>query len=149
MVVHHKKKYRKYLGTRYARRGKNDRNRGKGNKGGKGFSGWRFKKTKYIKLIKEFPERFIDKKGFTSPKYNIEKTIVNLRDIEEYFNILLEEGLIRKEGDYYEIDLEELGIEKLLGGGNISRKVRIYVKEASENAIEKVKALGGEVVIKQ
>ena len=148
MVVHRRKKYRKYLGKRYARRGYNDRNRGKGNKGGSGFSGWRFKKQKYIKLIKEFPERFEDKKGFTSPKYYIEKSIINLKDINEYFDYLLQENIIKQEGDYYILDLDEVGVDKLLGTGNIDKKMKIYVREASEKAIEKVKSVGGEVIIK-
>ncbi|MGC9079220.1 MAG: uL15m family ribosomal protein [Nanopusillaceae archaeon] len=148
MVVHRKKKYRKYVGTRYARRGYNDRNRGKGNKGGSGLSGWRFKKQKYIKLIKEFPEKFEDKKGFTSPKYNKIKEIINLNDLNEYFDYLLEENIIKKEGDYYIIDLDELGVDKLLGEGNIDKKMKIYVREASKKAIEKVKSIGGEIIIK-
>jgi large subunit ribosomal protein L15 len=148
MVAHRKKKYRKYLGQRYARRGYNDRNRGRGNKGGAGFSGWRFKKQKYIKLIKEYPEKFEDKKGFTSIKYNVEKSIINLGDIEEYFDYLLSEGIIKNEGEYYTIDLDEIGVDKLLGAGRISKKMKIYVREASEGAIEKVKNVGGEVIIK-
>jgi len=148
MVAHRKKKYRKNLGQRYARRGYNDRNRGRGNRGGAGFSGWRFKKQKYIKLIKEFPERFEDKKGFTSIKYDAEKSIINLEDIEKYFDYLLSEEIIKNEGEYYIIDLDEIGIDKLLGAGKISKKMKIYVKESSEGAIEKVKNIGGEVIIK-
>jgi len=148
MVTHRKKKYRKNLGQRYARRGYNDRNRGRGNRGGAGFSGWRFKKQKYIKLIKEFPERFEDKKGFTSIKYNAEKSIINLGDIEEHFDYLLSEEIIKNEGEYYIIDLDEIGVDKLLGAGKISKKMKIYVKESSEGAIEKVKNIGGEVIIK-
>ncbi|BBL45894.1 50S ribosomal protein L15 [Nanobdella aerobiophila] len=147
MVVHRRKKYRKSLGSRYARRGNSDRNRGKGNKGGAGFSGWRFKKQKYIKIIKEFPEKLEDKKGFTNPRYNKQKTYINLRDINNYFDLLLEEGILKEENNVYILNLNELNIDKLLGTGKIDKKMTIIVKEASENAIEKVKNIGGEVII--
>lgn len=148
MVVNRKKKYRKYLGARYARRGYNDRNRGGGTKGGRGMSGWRKKKHKYLEIIKKYPEILEDKKGFTSPNYNKEIRVINLGDIEEIFDKLLLEGKIKTEGDYYVLDLNELGYDKLLGRGNISRKMKIFVKNANKGAIEKVKALGGEIIVK-
>jgi len=147
MSVRKRKKYRKYLGGRYARRGYNDRNRGAGNRGGRGMSGWRFKKTKYIAFVKYHKELLEDKKGFTSPNFNKINAYINLGEIEEYFDYLLESGVITTENDYYVINLDMIGIEKLLGSGDINKKVKIYVRKASKKALEKVKAKGGEVII--
>jgi ribosomal protein L15 len=40
-----------------------------------------------------------------------------------------------------------MDVQKLLGKGEIRKKVNISVKTASEKAIEKVKAAGGKVVL--
>ena len=145
MVVRRKKKYRKYLGTRYARRGYNDRNRGAGNRGGRGKCGWKFKKHKFLKILKEHPELFEDKKGFTPPTQREIRTI-NLEEIMTKFDAWLEQGIIKQEGDYYVLDLRQLGYNKLLGKGCVDKKMKIIVDLASESAIEKVKEAGGEVI---
>jgi len=146
MVVRRRKKYTKYLGKRYARRGYNDRNRGAGNRGGRGFAGWKSKKQKYIKLIKEFPERFEDKKGFTPP---IRKKIysINLDEIFEGIEEWKALGLIKTEENKLVINLLDLGYDKLLGRGNINIPVKIITKYASKKAIKKVEEAGGEVVL--
>lgn len=46
-----------------------------------------------------------------------------------------------------ELDLGKQGIGKLLGSGEISHKVKVTVDHASEGAISKVKAAGGDVVV--
>jgi len=147
MSVRRRGKYRKYLGKRYARRGYNDRNRGAGNRGGRGMAGWRFKKQKHIAFVKYYKELLEDKKGFTSPNFNKPVTFINLEEIEEYFDYLLEKGVITTENDYYVINLDAIGIEKLLGSGDISKKIKVYVRKASKKAIEKIKAKGGEVIL--
>jgi len=55
-------------------------------------------------------------------------------------------GLVAKEKDTYIIDSEKLGFDKLLSKGKVERKLKISVPYATEGAIEKVKAAGGEVV---
>lgn len=46
-----------------------------------------------------------------------------------------------------EIDLGKAGIGKLLGSGEISHKVSVKVDHASDGAIAKVKAAGGQVTV--
>ena len=65
--------------------------------------------------------------------------------IEENFDSLLKKNIIVKENNFYNVDVQKLGFNKLLSKGNISNKLRIKVMFASKNAIEKVKAAGGEV----
>ena len=146
MVVRRRKKYKKYLGKRYARRGYNDRNRGAGNRGGRGMSGWRFKKQKYLKIVKEHPEIFEDKKGFVPPKRR-EINAINLQQIEEHLDDWKEVGFVKEENGKLVINLVDLGYNKLLGKGKISAPLKIITQYASESAIEKVKAIGGEVII--
>ena len=50
-------------------------------------------------------------------------------------------------GDNDSVDLGDLGIDKLLGSGRISKAISITVNHASAKAIEKVEAAGGSVII--
>ncbi len=45
------------------------------------------------------------------------------------------------------VNLEELGYNKLLGEGSITKPMKILVPRATRTAVEKVKGAGGEVVI--
>jgi len=47
------------------------------------------------------------------------------------------------------VDLTALGIDKLLGRGNIETAMEVNVKTASKKAIEKVEAVGGKVISQQ
>ena len=58
---------------------------------------------------------------------------------------LLNEGLVVKKGEKFEIKLEELGYTKLLAQGNITLPMSITVSQASEKAVAKVKKAGGKV----
>jgi large subunit ribosomal protein L15 len=70
---------------------------------------------------------------------------ISLRKLNE----LLVSGSIKiKEIDGKKIvDLNELGYDKLLGGGIISVPVTIKVGKATDRAIQKVKQIGGEVIL--
>lgn len=45
-----------------------------------------------------------------------------------------------------EINLGELGYDKLLGSGYVNKPLKVTVKEATPRAIEKITAAGGEVL---
>ena len=58
------------------------------------------------------------------------------------------EGKLRPdENGMYVINLAELGYNKLLGRGRLEYKVKVLVYEATEKAIDKVRRLGGEVIL--
>jgi len=90
------------------------------------------------------------KKGFKRPQdmtriYKI--NTLNVKDLDFKLNNYVENGLAEKSGDTYSINLSQMDVQKLLGKGEIRKKVNISVKTASEKAIEKVKAAGGKVVL--
>ena len=88
---------------------------------------------------------FLGKHGFTSIKKKV-KTI-NLTELQRSAEGLVEKGKITKNKDVYEIDLIELGYDKLLSKGNISSKLHIKVKKATPNAVSRVEKAGGKVEI--
>ena len=66
--------------------------------------------------------------------------------IEENLNSLVKKKFVEKENDYYNVDAQKLGFNKLLSQGKITKKFRIKVSKASKQAIEKIKSASGEVI---
>ncbi len=115
---------------------------GKGTKGQKARSGGKVRpgfEGGQMPLTRRLPKR-----GFNNSKFATVYEIVNLEDINNRFNdgeevnvlTLKEKGLARGNKD---------GI-KVLGDGELSKKLKFDVEKVSAAAAEKIKAAGGEVV---
>lgn len=55
----------------------------------------------------------------------------------------LEKNLAKKRGDAIIIDLGKAGFDKLLSKGTVRHKLKIKVKNATANSIEKIEKAGG------
>ena len=106
--------------------------RGAGNRGGRGRSG------SGKRGDQKKPSYWADKptKGFSS-KTRTRSRAINLKDIE----------LILLKKKTQEIDLKQIGFDKLLGAGSITCKVSIKAQAASPKAVEKVMKAGGQVIL--
>lgn len=141
MVVFKRTKKSRQRGSHTHGWGSKKKHRGKGNKGGSGNAGSGkrsdCKKPSFWKLKAE--------KGFK--KKGLKEWIkpVNLLYLEENFDRLLKDNKIKKEDNNYILNLNDLGFNKLLSKGRITKKMIIITKFASKNSIEKVKQGGGEV----
>jgi large subunit ribosomal protein L15 len=60
---------------------------------------------------------------------------------------LIHEKKAQLEGEKVVLDLKQLGFTRLLGGGSISRPLRVTVDHCSESALEKIKEAGGEAIV--
>jgi large subunit ribosomal protein L15 len=110
--------------------------RGAGLRGGRGNAG--LLKHRFMYMTKYMPEHYIGKHGFKRPQKMIKKErCINVGKLVELFP------------GKSSIDLEKEGYDKLLGGGNIQKKLTIKVKKASAKAVDKIKALEGEVTLIQ
>ncbi len=109
--------------------------RGAGLRGGRGNAGLGKHRTMYMQ--KYMPDHF-GRHGFTRHALKKEKTVtINVGQLEE------------KYPKQKNIDLTKEGYTKLLGGGRINTTMIVKVAEASEKAIEKIQANGGEVTIEE
>ncbi len=107
--------------------------RGAGLRGGKGNAG--LLKHRYMYMTKNMPDHF-GRHGFKRPQSIIRRDkIINISELEVRYP------------DKKVINLTDEGIDKLLGGGKISTKIKVTVNSASEKAIEKIKEQGGEVIL--
>ncbi len=137
-------KTRKYRGSRTHGRGKKA-GRGAGLRGGRGNAG--LHKHKFKHMLKYHPDHFGDY-GFKRPQCTRkEKVCMNIMELEEALPKLLKDGKATKEGDTVHVDLDGMGIHKLLSKGSVRTKMRLEVGEASNRAKVKVESFGGTVVL--
>lgn len=134
---------KKFRGLRTHGRGKKS-GRGAGIIGGHGNAG--LGKTKKIYMLKY--DRFhYGHYGFKRPQCtNVDINTINVGELEEQLERFVALGFAVKDGDVYNVNLTDAGIDKLLGTGKIGAKVNVTVDEASATALEKIQAAGGSIV---
>ena len=132
----------KFRGSRTHGRGKKA-GRGAGKRGGRGNAG--LHKHKYITTVKYHPDHF-GRHGFKRHHSLISNpTTLNVGELMESLDALVAAGKAGKKGDTVTINLQKLGIDKLLGTGKADKKVVVMVDEASEKAKTKIEEAGGKV----
>jgi large subunit ribosomal protein L15 len=122
---------------------------GKGKTSGKGHKGQKARSGGSIRLGFEGGQmpliRRLPKRGFNNAAFKREYAIVNLTDLNKFEDgatineaVLLDANLIR--GKYFGV--------KILGDGELSRKLTISVDKVSATAREKIEKAGGAVTAK-
>ena len=144
MTVNKRKKFSRYRASMTHGKGSKKKRRGSGNTGGVGKAG-SGKRADSKKPSNWKEKRYFGKYGFISKsKKNI--VPVNIGYIDTNLN-KLQGDTIKKENNFYSVDLGRLGFNKLLSNGKALNKYRIKVQYASKKAIEKIKNSGGEVIL--
>ena len=132
------RKSRRHRGTRYCGWGQIGQHRQSGSRGGIGGAGKH--KHFWIRTVIEEPNHFGHDTLNSYSRFLVKKWI-NLRDLAT-----LSLRFSSKNDEKTVIDLGSLGIQKLLGGGNISESYVIKVAQASAGAKKKVKSAGGSII---
>ena len=129
-MIRTKRKINKQRGSRSNGGGCTKKRRGAGNKGGKGKAG--MGKQHWTWTVIHDPDHF-GKHGFKRPQKMIKKiNAVNLNYLEEHAIV---------------IDVTELGYDKVLAKGKITKAYKISAPQFSASAIEKIEELGGEAIL--
>ncbi len=120
----------------------NGKTAGKGHKGQKARTGGKIRRGfegGQTPLYRRIPKR-----GFNNI-FSTEYATVNVSDLERFENgtvvnmeLLVKEGLVRK----------ELSGLKVLGNGNLTKKVTVEAKKFTNAAKEKIEAVGGKIEVK-
>ncbi len=98
-------------------------------------------------MVKYDPNHY-GKYGFKRPQKTIYKfNPVNLDFLDEKLDELLTKRIAKKEKEKIVIDITELGYNKVLGKGRITKPVIIKAPKFSESATRKIEEAGGEAVI--
>ncbi len=141
MTVRIKKRTFSLRGSKTYGWGYKKKRRGSGNKGGKGGAGYH--KHKWLQTIKL--GHHIQKKGVIPPQeITTHITAINLGQLDQMADRLVQEGKAQKQGELIQIDLEKIGIDKVLGSGQLTKKLAVKAKYFSKGAQEKLKESGGQ-----
>lgn len=113
--------------------------RGKGKRGGSGNAG--LHKHKFKSMLIYAPDWF-GRHGFKRPVQAMEFPVaVNVGELPLLLPTLKLKGAVKEEKEAVVADLSKGGIDRLLGGGSVEGKWRVYVGHASARAKEKVEVL--------
>jgi len=144
------KKIRKMRGTRTCGYGRVGQHRKTGQRAGRGkTTQWKKSKRSLYLKQKELgfpdPDWIMGKKGFKRPQDMVRLSKVNAINVKDLDYRI--ENIAKKSADSYNINLNDINIQKLLGRGQINKKINVSVNKASKRAIEKIEAAGGKVTL--
>jgi large subunit ribosomal protein L15 len=139
-----RKKIRRFRGSRTCGWGRVGQHRGSGHRGGFGNAGGH--KHMWSRVNVESPGYF-GKKGFRPRKFIIRPDTIDLEGISKALESIprKSEAAERK----IKIDITELGYEKVLGRGRITKPVTVEALSFSRIAKEKIESAGGKAVVVQ
>lgn len=127
-------------GSRTHGGGSQKKGRGAGNRGGRGDAG-----RKKHESANHPP---IGKSGFKRPQKILEDVEVsNVGDIDRSIETLVEDGVAEETDEGYEVDAGALGVDKVLGSGQVRNTLIVHADDFSDSAVEKIEDAGGEAVV--
>ena len=134
----------KYRGSRTCGGGTHKNRRGAGNRGGRGRAG--INAHHFVKWYKEMGGPVFGKDGFSNSS-QITVTVMDVGIIDQIIPSLLAQGIAKHEGDVIVINTADMGIDKVLGSGKVTKKLNISAPAFSESAKVKIEKMGGKTQI--
>ena len=144
MTVNKRTKSSRFRGSHTHGWGAKKKHRGAGNRGGKGGASTGARSDAKKPSVWAI-EGFFGKHGFKKKNIKVHFTTITLRELEEMAPRWEQEKLVTVQGGVSSVKLEDLGFNKLLGTGRVTRKWKVIVPYAVPGAIAKVKEAGGSV----
>ena len=130
------RKVRKQRGSRYHGWGQVGQHRKTGGKGGSGKAGLRKHKwTWSVKYAAECPD-----KGFNPPSRIKSSSLINISQLDDICR-----GLSGGKTKMPTVNLLEMGYDKLLGQGKVTKAYKIIIDRCSKSAKKKIEDAGGSV----
>ncbi|GAB6284628.1 MAG: uL15 family ribosomal protein [Methanoregula sp.] len=134
----------KYRGSRTCGGGTHKNRRGAGNRGGRGRAG--INAHHFVKWYLEMGRPVFGKDGFFhNPAISV--PVMDIGIIDQIVPSLLAQGIAKEEGDAVVINAADLGIEKVLGSGKVTKKLNITATAFSEQAKAKIEKTGGKAQV--
>ena len=134
----------KYRGSRTCGGGTHKNRRGAGNRGGRGRAG--INAHHFVKWYKEMGGPVFGKDGFSNSTQTT-VTVIDVGIIDQIIPSLLAQGIAKNEGDVIVINIADMGIDKVLGSGKVTKKLNISAQAFSESAKAKIEKMGGKTQI--
>ncbi len=137
-----KQKTKKFRGSRTCGGGTHKNRRGGGSRGGRGNAGTC--KHHFVRSMQRGLS--FGRHGFKRPSIVKDKTIVNVGELDEAVEQLVADGFAEKKGEAIHIDLANIGIEKVLGNGKVTKPLIVTAREFSSVAKQKIESAKGQVI---
>lgn len=138
-----KQKTKKFRGSRTCGGGTHKNRRGGGSRGGRGNAGGC--KHHFVRAMQRGLS--FGKHGFKRPSsVTADKVIVNIGEIDESIEQLVTDGFAEKKENAFYIDLANIGIEKVLGSGKVTKPLFITANEFSSAAKQKIEDANGKAI---
>jgi large subunit ribosomal protein L15 len=134
----------KYRGSRTCGGGTHKNRRGAGNRGGRGRAG--INAHHFVKWYKEMGGPVFGKDGFSNPTGTVVTTI-DVGALDQIIPSLIAQGIAKQEGDVIVVNVAEMGIEKVLGSGKVTKKINLSASAFSEAAKAKIEKMGGKALV--
>ncbi len=139
-----KRKTKKFRGSRTCGGGTHKNRRGGGSRGGRGNAGTC--KHHFVRALQR--GLGFGKHGFKRPRAIVkDKAIANVGEIDEAIEQLITEGFAEKKGEAFHINLTDIGIEKVLGSGKVTKPLFITANEFSTAAKQKIEDAKGDAIV--
>lgn len=138
-----KQKTKKFRGSRTCGGGTHKNRRGGGSRGGRGNAGTC--KHHFVRAMQRGLS--FGKHGFKRPSSIVkDRTIVNIGEIDEAIEQLVADGFAEKKGSAFHIDIANIGIEKVLGNGKVTKPLFITAQGFSSVAKQKIEDAKGQAI---
>ncbi len=134
----------KYRGSRTCGGGTHKNRRGAGNRGGRGRAG--INAHHFVKWYKEMGGPVFGKNGFCNQTAT-DVTIIDVGALDQILPSLLVQGIAKQDGDTFVINAADMGIDKVLGCGRVTKKINISAPAFSETAKAKIEKMGGKALV--
>lgn len=144
MTVNRRKKDVKFRGSHTHGWGSKKKHRGSGNRGGKGRAGTGKRADQNKPSI--WHEQYFGKHGFTH-RGAATHNPVNIEFLDQNIEKLVKSNVAKQQNGAFVINIADIGFDKLLGKGRVTKKLVITAGFASSRAVEAVKEAGGEVIV--
>jgi large subunit ribosomal protein L15 len=145
-LPHKARKVRKYRGSRTHGYGQIGQHRSRGGRGGTGKAG--LDKHKWTYVLRYDPD-YWKKKGFVSTRtLGKQVNIINVGKLDSLADKLEAENKLERKEKKIFLDLENLGYDKLLGTGEVTKPMVVKIASYSESAFRKLEEAGGEILTK-
>lgn len=144
MVVKKRRKSSRLHGSGTYGWGKN-KHRNSGGRGGYGNAG--SGKKSHGKKPSVWGTDYFGKDGFVRQGQSNKFVTINVKDVQDRLQTWTASKNVHTEGGVAVVDLKKLGFTKLLSSGKVTAKMHIVINHATANAVKKVQAAGGKVVV--
>ncbi|MCX6685983.1 MAG: uL15 family ribosomal protein [Methanoregula sp.] len=134
----------KYRGSRTCGGGTHKNRRGAGNRGGRGRAG--INAHHFVHWYMELGGPVFGKDGFFN-KTQVTVTSIDVGVLDQIVPSLLAQGIAKMEGDAIVINTADMGIEKVLGSGRVTKKMNLSAQAFSAQAKTKIEKMGGKAQV--